>query len=69
MVKNIISKERIEEGAIIYTSVYSDIHLSIPVATVVSVKDSNVEQTLTVTPLIQLEDLNYVFVERPVTYD
>ena len=69
VVKKIISKEKIEEGSIIYTSIYSDIHLSIPVAKVISVKNSNVEQTLTVTPLIHLEDLNYVFVERPVTYD
>ncbi len=69
MVKNIISKEKIEEGAIVYTSMYSDIHLSIPVAKVESVKNSNVEQTLMVTPLINLEDLNYVFVERPVSYD
>ncbi len=64
VVKNITSKEPITEGSIVYTSNYSEIPFEMPLAKVTKVETSSIEQTLIVTPLIKVEELNYCYIRK-----
>ena len=69
LVSDIISKETIEEGMTVYTSNYTDIPGDIVVGVVSEVKKNALEQVLKVTPSVDFQNLNYVFVRKKVTYD
>ena len=68
-VSDIISKETIEEGMTVYTSNYTDIPGDIVVGVVSEVKSNALEQVLKVTPSVDFQNLNYVFVRKKVVYD
>ncbi|HIR74570.1 TPA: rod shape-determining protein MreC [Candidatus Ventrenecus avicola] len=68
-VVDITSKEAMTEGMIVYTSNYTDIPGDIVIGTVSEVASNALEQTLTVTPSVDFNSLDYVFVRHKVVYD
>ncbi len=69
LVSDITSKETIEKGMTVYTSSYTDIPGDIVVGVVSEVMAKGLEQILKVTPSVDFQNLNYVFVRHKVVYD
>jgi len=69
IVKNITSKEEIQNGDLVTTSNFSDLPPDIPIGIVEEVKASSIEQTLKIKPLISLNEINYVIIRKKVTYE
>jgi len=68
-IKNMTSKEEIQQDSLVVTSEFSGIIGGIPVAKVESVVKNSVEQVLKVTPVVDFEHLNYVKIGKKVTYE
>ena len=64
LVTHITSKEDIEKGTIVYTSKYSKIPYEIPIGTVTEVEKNSKEQTLKITPLVDIEQISYVSIRK-----
>ena len=69
IVSDITSKETIEEGMGVYTSSYTDIPGNIMVGVVNEVTEKGLGQILKITPSVDFQNLNYVFVRHKVVYD
>ncbi len=68
-VEDITSKEEIKKEEIIYTSSFTDIPGDIPIGKVVEVNSSSISQTLVIEPLVDFQNLNYVWIRKRVIYE
>jgi len=68
-VKNIVSKEKINQGDKVITSSFSSIPKNLEIALVDEVIETPVEQILKVSPIVDFQNLNYVFLTKEVNYE
>ena len=68
-VEDITSKEEIKKEEIIYTSSFTDIPGDIPIGKVVEANSSSISQTLVIEPLVDFQNLNYVWIRKRVIYE
>lgn len=69
VIHSIIGNKAIDVGDIAYTSEKSEINKSIPIGKVIDVKQGSVSNTLVVEPIVDLNQLNYVYVGKKVIYE
>ena len=69
VIGDITSKEEIQKEAIVYTSSFTNIPGEIPVGKVTEILSNTLEQKIVVEPLVDFNDVNYVFVRKSVSYE
>ncbi len=67
LVEKMTSKEKIEEGSIVYTSPYSEIKETFPIGKVTKITTNGIEQTLEIEPFLSINDLLYCVIRKSVT--
>ncbi len=69
IVRDITSKEEIQENTTVYTSSFTNIPEEIPIGKVIEVDSSSLEQKIIVEPFVDFNNLNYVYIRKSVSYE